>query len=208
MNDAASSVSQAGASSVAQPQHIQSAVEQFREAMRLHGLVPPSEPVADGKLHRCDVVGKLGQNDGAYRLSLSNRPHGGFQNWTDGNGWRRWRGQHVGTLSGADAARDDGREAAARRQWHAEKEARWEQARRRAEDILGAAEPASTDHPYLRRKSISAHGVRQFGDRLLIPVNGPRGLQSLQFIHPDGTKRFLRGGRKSAAFYPIGERRA
>lgn len=206
MNDAASSVSQAGASSVAQPQHIQSTVEEFREAMRLHGLVPPIEPVADGKLHRCDVVGKLGQSDGAYRLSLSNRPHGGFQNWTDGHGWRRWRGKHLGKPSGADAARDDRREADARRQWHAEKEARWERARRRAEDILGVAGPASTDHPYLQRKCISAHGARQLGDRLLIPVNGPKGLQSLQFIHPDGTKRFLRGGRKSAAFYPIGER--
>ena len=206
MNDVASSVDHVGASSAVQPEHIQAAVTEFRGAMRLHGLVPPVELDADGLMHRCDVNGKPGQGDGTYRLSLGNRPHGGFQNWTDGHGWRRWRSRQRGIPSAADQARNVGIEADARRRWHAEKAARWEQARRRAEEILANAGPASGNHPYLRSKAISAHGTRQLGDRLLIPANGPEGLQTLQFIHADGTKRFLRGGRKSTAFYLIGER--
>ncbi|MFQ9491654.1 MAG: hypothetical protein ACLR0N_12545 [Bilophila wadsworthia] len=57
-----------------------------------------------------------------------------------------------------------------------------------------------TNHPYLRSKGIPAlEGIRQARDgALLIPVlDTADNLQSLQRIYPDGTKRFLVGGKVS-----------
>lgn len=66
-----------------------------------------------------------------------------------------------------------------------------------------------THHPYLQRKAVSAHGIRQHGQFLIIPLRDETGgLWSLQRIAPDGTKRFMPGGRTKSRFHVIkgGER--
>ena len=73
-----------------------SALADFRNAMQQRGLVPPSEILTDGKLHRCDVRGKNGSGDGAYILHDDDRPAGGFQNWQDGLIGRAGRTSMVG----------------------------------------------------------------------------------------------------------------
>ena len=62
------------------------------------------------------------------------------------------------------------------------------------------------NHPYLHRKGIPAlEGIRQARDgSLLIPVmDAANNLQSLQRIYPDGTKRFLVGGKVSGGQFII-----
>jgi len=49
---------------------MESPTEQFSNAMRQCGLIPPSQPIADGKIHRCDVDDKNRKGDGAYLLYL------------------------------------------------------------------------------------------------------------------------------------------
>ena len=63
-------------------------VAQFRAAMAERELIPPAEIIADGRIHRCDVAGKNGRNDGSYKLHLDGVPAGGFKNHKDGKGWR------------------------------------------------------------------------------------------------------------------------
>lgn len=64
----------------------------------------------------------------------------------------------------------------------------------------------ATDHPYLTKKQIMPHCARLLGDALLIPVFDDLGrLQSLQFIQPDGQKRFKSGGRMAGGRVWIGE---
>jgi putative DNA primase/helicase len=70
----------------------------------------------------------------------------------------------------------------------------------------------SGNHPYLERKQIPAVGVRfgpderGFGPCLVIPLRTSGGvLTSLQFIYPDGGKRFLPGGAKKGSFHILGE---
>ncbi|MHB8423258.1 MAG: toprim domain-containing protein [Leptospirales bacterium] len=61
-------------------------------------------------------------------------------------------------------------------------------------------------HPYLTRKKILFHHARQIGTSLVIPLQDSAGkLRNLQFIHPDGAKRFLRGGATKGTFTLIGE---
>ncbi|QQE88541.1 toprim domain-containing protein [Azotobacter chroococcum] len=68
------------------------------------------------------------------------------------------------------------------------------------------AGPANPRHPYLTRKDVEPHGLRQSGDVLLVPLRTAAGeLVNLQRIRPDGDKRFLPGGAVLGAFHLLGE---
>jgi putative DNA primase/helicase len=61
-------------------------------------------------------------------------------------------------------------------------------------------------NPYLVKKGVQAYGVRLLGASLAIPLRDAAGrLHSLQFILPDGRKRFLTGGRKQGCYFAIGQ---
>lgn len=80
-----------------------------------------------------------------------------------------------------------------------------ELARNKAASIWQQAQPASHNHPYLMRKQIQSHGIRQYADKLLCPLHDLDGtIHNLQTITADGTKRFLFGGRKKGLFFLIG----
>ncbi|MGH8125981.1 MAG: toprim domain-containing protein [Rhodanobacteraceae bacterium] len=67
-----------------------------------------------------------------------------------------------------------------------------------------AAQP-DPEHPYLARKKIKAHGIRQLNEKLVIPLRDADGkLWSVEFISPDGAKRFLSGGRKRGCYFGMG----
>jgi len=78
----------------------------------------------------------------------------------------------------------------------------------RAEALWSAATPADPDHPYLARKQIQAHGIRQSatGDLVLPLINADGELQSLQFIRADGEKRFLAQGKAAGGYFWLGHR--
>ncbi|MEQ1544735.1 toprim domain-containing protein, partial [Methyloglobulus sp.] len=58
---------------------------------------------------------------------------------------------------------------------------------------------------YLIRKRIQPHGTRLHKGSLAIPlVNEANEFVNLQFIHADGNKRFLSGGRKKGCYSTIG----
>ena len=87
------------------------------------------------------------------------------------------------------------------------------QAAKQAKTIIQQASPAPANHPYLIAKGIDPHGVLfgsffSYHDNLVIPIYGTVGefdgkAQSIQFIAPDGTKKLLKGGKKSGGYYPI-----
>ena len=59
-------------------------------------------------------------------------------------------------------------------------------------------------HEYLRRKQILPLGIRfDQHNNLLIPLTDGKDIHSIQFIQPDGTKRFLKGGKTKGMFYQI-----
>ena len=92
-----------------------------------------------------------------------------------------------------------------RQRWFTEREAVQAAARTKAARLWGRARPANNTHPYLERKHVGAYGLRQLGAMLLIPARDHTGvLHTLQFILPDGSKRFLSGGRVNACYCAIG----
>lgn len=70
--------------------------------------------------------------------------------------------------------------------------------------IWHASKPANPNHPYLKRKAVAPHSIRQLGQALVIPLYSCEELVGLQFINPDGSKRFLKGTRLSGSYAVIG----
>lgn len=69
-------------------------------------------------------------------------------------------------------------------------------AARIARQRLAQAVPALPGHPYLSRKRIAPERLWQAGDRLIVPMADENGVAwNLQYIAPDGEKRFLKDGR-------------
>lgn len=185
------------------------AIHDFLNAMALEGI-RPVEPIASrlgsGEIirFRCDGDGK-GRLNGWAVLYLDERPAGAFGNYRLGVE-RKWKmGDDAPALSREE------REAL-QREWALAKEKRLDE-RRRSEDEaareaseLWARWPsASPAHPYLAKKGLDPEPLRQQNDKLLIPMfDGQGKLWNLQRIAPDGTKRFLRGGRTDGLFCIIG----
>ena len=81
-------------------------------------------------------------------------------------------------------------------------EASHREAARKAADLWSRANPhPDPNHAYLARKGVPAVGVRQMDDALIVPLYGAdKALVGLQFIQPDGQKRFITGTRKAGSW--------
>jgi putative DNA primase/helicase len=176
------------------------------EAMRDAGVDPGSMPlVPDGVLRRYRGPGdKRGQKNcwytlydhggafGSWRLGLN-------QTWSNGANHKLTRDQRQKLKADIKAAQ--AKAETEQKQIH-------ETAAAKARRLYDSARPlAQADHPYLVRKNVQPHGIRQLGPSLVIPLHDvvTDELVSLQFIRPDGNKRFLHGGRTGGCCLSIGE---
>jgi phage/plasmid primase-like uncharacterized protein len=162
----------------------------------------------DGKLRRCPVAGgKPGAFDGAYLLHLDGIPAGYIENFRDGNGPETWRADIARRLTGEETKAQTERIERSRAVQAREEQSCHKQAAKTAARSWGDASAALTDHPYITKKNVGSHGLRQSGDgRLIVPLCDENGaLHSLQYISASGEKRYLPGGRKRGCFYMLGE---
>ena len=177
------------------------------QAMQMAGLAPAKalDLVPDGKLRRYRVEGdKSGSTNGWYVLHSHPILAGAFGSWKTGesHNWHEVRAKPP-TQAERDALRKHLQATQAARvveqgRVHAEAQAK-------AARLWGQARPATNAHPYLQRKRIGAIGIRQLRDMLLIPARDAAGtLHTLQFISPDGSTRFLSGGRIAGCYYAMG----
>ncbi|TYP91151.1 MULTISPECIES: toprim domain-containing protein [Nitrosomonas] len=182
-------------------------VNQFaNDAASKRGLIIVN-PVADGEIHRCAIAGKSRNNrDGAYLLHIDDFPCGGFQNHTDGLGWQNWRADIGRKLTHqeiiAQQARIDEAEHQRRIKLHSQRE----KVAAKAAYLYGCGRPARNqkDHQYLIKKGIQPHGVKILGNALIVPLQDQAGrLVNLQFISPEGKKRFPKGSKKEECFFII-----
>ncbi|WP_027442677.1 toprim domain-containing protein [Erythrobacter cryptus] len=76
----------------------------------------------------------------------------------------------------------------------------------RATRIWESARPAPDEHPYLVAKQAAPLALRMdAGRRLVVPLQDIDGrIHSVEFIAPDGAKRFLAGGAKKGHFAVVG----
>lgn len=159
-------------------------------------------PIPDGQIHRFHVPGdRAGSRNGWYCLHLDGIASGAFGSWKAG-GSSTWSSRRPADHLEAQLIAQ--RIEQARRQREAEQHQRQQVAAVEAVGLWAVAEPAAADHPYLIAKGCQPHNLRQLGDVLLVPLYLGRVLVNLQRIRPDGSKRFLPGGRVTGCYSAIG----
>jgi putative DNA primase/helicase len=182
--------------------------DHFRDALAAAGLTPAKELnlQCDGKIHRYRAAGdKPGSYNAWYVLHSYPLLAGAFGSWKTGES-HTWCEKRAGNPPTA------AERAELQRQMKAAQAARTAElgnvqasARERAATLWATAHPATNAHPYLKRKQIGAYGIRQLRDMLVIAARDVNGqLHTLQFISPDGSKRFLTGGRITGCYFAIG----
>lgn len=175
-----------------------SAIGQARDDL---GLVI-SQPIADGQLHRCPALGgRPGSLDGAYRVCLDHPANVWGQNFRTGAKGVFPFGGSSSSWSPAQRREFAAKVEEDRKAREADQQAAWAVAAKKAELIYSEAGPCEV-HPYLTAKGVNPIlTLRASGRDLIVPLYDAYGiLRSLQFIAPDGQKRFLKGGRKSGCY--------
>jgi phage/plasmid primase-like uncharacterized protein len=179
---------------------------EFADALHRSGLRPKGAPIMDGKKHRVPVEGdRRGRLSGTYIGHLDEFPAGYIHNFKTGEEihWKAERQYPAPTPRERERLKARIAEAQAERESmrHRQQAA----VSRFALTIWDRAQPVGT-HPYLTRKGVAAHGLRQGrrGD-LLIPMRDVDGrLWGIQTIDVEGKKLFMRGGRKQGLHATIG----
>jgi phage/plasmid primase-like uncharacterized protein len=176
--------------------------QEFVKAIEAAGLPPPFEVIADGEMQRFSTNGKVDDAAGWYVLHVNGVAAGVFGCWRSGKKWK-WCSTSTSPMSQAERIAYQDRLQSLKAQRDSEQAQRQAGAAKAAAIVFGAATPCIT-HPYLTTKGVRAYGIRQAGDRLLIPLCDSKGiLHSLQTITPDGDKRFKAGGRVNGCFHGI-----
>ena len=181
---------------------------EFGDALRNAGLRPPGEPIMDGQLHRVPVDGDKGRAQSG-RIQRAHRREAGRLHRELQDRQER----DLARIASAEPGDAEGPRAGSGTHGPAASSARRRTPTDRARGIAKAqaawkqAKPADRAHPYLARKGVQAHGLKQ--DRrgnLLVPMRDLDGtLWSVQTIAKDGGKLFAKGGRKQGTHAVLGD---
>lgn len=179
--------------------------EEFALALEKAGLdLGGKTPIMDGAIHRVPLIdGKRGELDGAYCGFLNERPAGWVQNFSSGEKIKWAASGHKLSKEELEAQRA---EIAQRREER--QQAVIERQHLMAEDAYTewlAYVSATNENPYLQKKGVPPLGVREdLSGNLIVPVQNAGGeLRGLQYISPEGQKRFLPGMEKNGNFHLI-----
>lgn len=160
-------------------------------------------PLADDSIHRFHVPGdRSGTLNGWYVLFTDGIASGCFGSW-------KQSGSH--TWSSRKPVDPVESQLMAQRIEQARQKRQHEQLRRqqatalKAQHLWKRSEPATPDHPYLVAKGCYPHNLRRYRGLLLVPLYCSGQLANLQCISPDGSKRFLSGGRVKGCYSLIGD---
>ena len=187
------------------------AVEQFRDAIRSNGLEPP-DVIEPGRIHRFASNGRRGDDAGWCKL-FEDQCGGVFGDFRTGL-FESWQAKREKPLTAAEHEAFKQSCERERQKRETEQRRRNEEAAKKAAAILSAATRDPDSHPYAIKKSVplgplvkrGAWPQRAWKDALLIPIQGgDRKVWSVEAINADGTKDYLKGGRKHGCFYQMGD---
>jgi len=182
---------------------LQSTCKRFQNQMQSSGFNPP-EIIADGKPHRFDID-KRGDHKGYYQLFTDGVPFGLYGSWAEQEPgtWLKWSAKSEKSMTDAELKENKRRWKQAQIERQKELAESHRLAAIEAQKVWDTSTPASDDNAYLKTKGVRAHGIRQRGDDLIIPVRIKGKLSSIQTIQPDCTKLFQKDGAIAGGYYSI-----
>ena len=182
---------------------------QLRNAIIDAGLEAPTEIILDGKIHRfrSGSKGRGGHGDksGWYIVFPDGVPSGKFGCWR--YGLESKFVANIGRdLSPHEKMQFTRRMEEARQAREASEKLMRDNVSEVVERIWSDSAEATSDHPYLVKKQITAHGARVTGDgRLIVPLFNDDGeMTTVQYITGDGSKLYHTGGKTGGSFWRIG----
>lgn len=163
-------------------------------------------PKADGEIHRFHILGdRPGTSNGWYVLNINfrNFAFGAFGSWKSEASWQSWSNYKPENYREASLFQQQ--IAQIKQQRDSEKLHHNRLTAERAKVMWQRAIKAKSEHPYLTRKGVEPHNLRQLDDILLVPLYSKKNLVNLQQIFPSGAKRFLKGGKVSGCHSILGK---
>lgn len=131
-------------------------------------------------------------------------PDGGaiFGDWRTGESWTYY--DQSKKYSRIELKRRKEEAQKARAEFNRLKEAEYEEASGVASQKILQAKDPDLNHPYILKKRITPYKAKQLGNNLIIPIGSNSNPNSLQFISPDGRKKFLPNGKIAGKSLRIG----
>lgn len=184
---------------------MQDHISDFVDAMRAAGVGPSASTTItdDDTIRRYHVDGdKPKTQNGVYQLKcdIDGFAVGWFMSHKDGE-VHKWHSKAKGR-SKEDRDTHKRRIEAARRERDAAINRQHEETAARAVALWAKATRAGST-PYLERKKIGLNGAKVMGELVVVPMYKDAALVGLQFIGPDGSKRFLTGVDKDGSYYSM-----
>ena len=183
---------------------------QLRNAIIDAGLEAPTEIILDGKIHRFKSGSKgrggHGDKSGWYVAFGDNGiPAGKFGDWRFGVEYT-WVANIGRDLSPHEKMAFTRKMEEARQAREESEKLMRDNVSEVVERIWADSAEANSDHPYLVKKQITAHGARVTGDgRLIVPLFNDDGeMTTVQYITGDGGKLYHTGGKTGGSFWRIG----
>jgi|MTBAKSStandDraft_1061840.scaffolds.fasta_scaffold08156_5 putative DNA primase/helicase len=176
----------------------------FEDAIRAAGMSPPA-CIFPGRFHRFPGKGKGEKNKAGWCMLFLGGTGGVYGDFSAGMS-ETWQVPMNGkTQTIQDRRKFRELVAETKRQADLLQKGLQEKAAQKASHLWVESHPADEAHPYLVMKGIKPHGIRQIGNRLIVPISDPsENLCSVQYINEDGGKQFLSGGRIKGCSFLIG----
>ncbi|MBR1486920.1 MAG: AAA family ATPase, partial [Synergistaceae bacterium] len=185
------------------------------QAMRELGLYPLKDTnlILDGKLHRYTVEGdKATTKNGAYCIHTDGYPAGYLQSWKTGvqTNWKfdisNFSEEQKKYFSSKEFQLQVKNAEKERIKREEEQRIRQINASKIAKSTFEKLEPAPHEYPYLQKKKIAPYNFRfdKIKNALAVPLHNINGeFQSLQWIFPNGDKKFFQDAPIKGAFWSI-----
>lgn len=183
--------------------------EALHNAMTAAGIDPAHAPmIADGQLRRFRLPEDRLKSKNGYITVFDNGDgsHGAsFGSWKYNIKETWFSGKVQQQTTSAERTEFSKRMVAAKRKQAEQQKQRHVATAVKATRLWRRAQPAAANHPYLIKKQIRPHGLRQINSSLVVPVRTTAGeLTGLQFIQSDGSKKFLSGTAVAGCYHAIG----
>ena len=170
---------------------------------------PKKGLVTDGSIGRAYInVGNTRKLVGWYQLWLDQTvPFGRIGDYriSASEPTAIWKPENQTQHKMTDAQREEIKEL--QRQVEVKKAETYSKAAKRAQSLWDRAEPCER-HPYLEKKGVLSYGglrVNEQGILMLPMYDAQMTIVGIQFISPDGSKKFLTGSKKTGSFFILGQ---